>query len=210
MFKQIQAPPAYVKQRTYRKSVAQEGDKERCAGLRFRKNETIFAAYDNVEMRKSKILVVASSDFEHTSKSLFWPDVRMLVETDLNLIQSVSMAIDVQRLTKKNPITMVFAGINDHSHSRGFLSRPREPTTPENAVWPLLKKTLKNQPINWKPEHNTSFGKFRKMQCGQQKRDFLESKGEIIDVLKEGAFPKKKHQKPYSCCLLDMHISRMD
>ena len=29
------------------------------------------------------------------------------------------------------------------------------------------------------------------MQCGQQKRDFLESKGEIMDVLKEGAFPKK-------------------
>ena len=160
MFKQIQAPPAYVKQRTYPKSVAQEGDDERCAGLRFRKDETIFAAYDNVEMRKSKILVVASSDFVHASKSLFWPDVRMLVDTDLNLIQSVSMAIDVHRLTKKNPITMVFAGINDHSRSRVFLSRLRGPTTSENAVWPA-------------------------------KKDLLESKGKIIDVLKEGAFPKK-------------------
>ena len=144
MFKQIQAPPAHVKQRTYPKSVAQEGDDERCAGLRFRKDETIFLAFDNVEMRKSKILVVAISDFVHTSKSLFWPDVKMLVETDLNLIQSISMAIDVQRLTKKSPITMVFAGINDHSHSRGFLSRLREPTTAENAVWPA-KKTFWNQ-----------------------------------------------------------------
>ena len=26
------------------------------------------------------------------------------------------------------------------------------------ALRPLLKKSLKNKPINWKPEHNTSFG----------------------------------------------------
>ena len=58
-----------------------------------------------------------------------------------------------------NSITIVFAGINDHLHSRGFLSRLREPTTAEVAVWPAIK-------------------------------DILESIGEIIDTLKEGAFPK--------------------
>ena len=26
------------------------------------------------------------------------------------------------------------------------------------ALRPLLKKTLKNKPVNWKSEHNTSFG----------------------------------------------------
>ena len=36
-----------------------------------RKKETIFAAYDKVEMRKAKIFIVANSDFTHTSKSLF-------------------------------------------------------------------------------------------------------------------------------------------
>ena len=68
-------------------------------------------------MRKAKIMVVASSDFVYTSKSLFWPDVIMLAAVDLDLMQSVSMAIGVQRQTDMNPITIVLAGINDHLHS---------------------------------------------------------------------------------------------
>ena len=74
-------------------------------------------------------------------------------------MQSVSMAIGVQQQTEMNPITIVFAGINDHLHSRGFPSRLREPTTAEDAVWPAI-------------------------------RDIFESIGEIMDTLKEGAFPK--------------------
>ena len=58
-----------------------------------------------------------------------------------------------------NPVTIVFACINDHLHSRGFLSRLREPTTAESAVWPAVK-------------------------------DILESMGEVVDSLKEGAFTK--------------------
>ena len=67
--------------------------------------------------------MVANSDFVHTSKPLFWPDVIMLAAIVLDLMQSVSMAIGVQRQTEMNPITIVFAGINDHLHSRDFLSR---------------------------------------------------------------------------------------
>ena len=58
-----------------------------------------------------------------------------------------------------NPITILFAGIKDHPRNRGFLSRLKEPTTAEDAVWPAIK-------------------------------DILESMGEIMDTLKEGAFPK--------------------
>ena len=101
-------------------------------------------AYDKVETRKDKTLVVASSDFVHTSKSLFWPDVIMLAANDLDLMQSVSMAIGVQRQTEINPITTMFAGINDHLHSRDFLSRLREPTTAEDASWPAIKETLES------------------------------------------------------------------
>ena len=93
-------------------------------------------------MRKAKILVVASSDFVHTSKSSFWPDMIMLVVTDLDLMQSVSMPIAVQRQTEMNPITVGFACINDHLHSKGFLSRLIEPTTEEDAVWPAKKDIL--------------------------------------------------------------------
>ena len=83
----------------------------------------------------------------------------MLAAVDLDVMQSVSMAIGVQRRTEMNPITVVFAGINDHLHSRGFLSRLREPSTAEDAVWPAIK-------------------------------DILESMGEVVDTLKEGAFPR--------------------
>ena len=145
IFRQLTTPPGHVKERVYPKLVNQDGDAQRYGGLTaIKKDETIFAAYDKAEMRKAKIMVVANSEFVYTSKSLFWPDVIMLAAVDLDLLQSVSLAIGVQRQTDMNPITIVFAGINDHLHSRGFLSRLRDPTTAENAVWPAIKDILES------------------------------------------------------------------
>ena len=143
MLRRIKAPPGHVKERAYPKQVNQEGDVQRYGGLKaIKKDETIFAAYDKAEMKKAKIMIVASSDFVNTSKSLFWPDVIMLAAVDLDLMQSVSMAIGVQRQKEMNPITVVIAGMNDHLHSRGFLSRL--PTTAEGAVWPAIKDILES------------------------------------------------------------------
>ena len=178
MFKQIRAPPGLVKDRAYPKQLTQEGDVQRYGGMKtIRKEETIFAAYDKAEIRKAKIMIGANSDFVRTSKSLFWSDI-MLSAVDLDLMQSVSMATGVQQQREMNPITYAFAGMNDHLHSRGFLSRLREPTTAEDAVWPAIK-------------------------------DILESVGEVVETLKEGAFPKTT---PVSVFALspDMHISRKD
>ena len=58
--------------------------------------------------------------------------------TDLDWMQSLSMAIGVQRQTEMNPITIMFAGIIDQLHSRGLLGRLREPTTADGAVWPEI------------------------------------------------------------------------
>ena len=145
MFRQVSSPPGHVKERIYPKLVNQDGDVQRYGGLKaIKKDETIFAAYDKAEMRKAKIMIVAKSEFVYTSKSLFWPDVIMLAAVDLDLLQSVSLAIGVQRQTDMNPITIVFAGIIDHLHSRGFLSRLRDPTTAENAVWLAIKNILES------------------------------------------------------------------
>ena len=145
IFRQLTTPPGHVKERVYPKLVNQDGDAQRYGGLTaIKKDETIFAAYDKAEMRKAKIMVVANSEFVYTSKSLFWPDVIMLAAVDLDLLQSVSLAIGVQRQTEMNPITIVFAGINDHLQSRGFLSRLRDPATAENAVWPAIKDILES------------------------------------------------------------------
>ena len=145
MFRQVSSPPGHVKERIYPKLVNQDDDAQRYGGLKaIKKDETIFAAYDKAEMRKAKIMIVSNSEFMHTSKSLFWPDVIMLAAVDLDLLQSISLAIGVQRQTEMNPITIMFTGINDHLHSRGFLSRLRDPTTAENAVWPAIKDILES------------------------------------------------------------------
>ena len=145
MFRQLKTPPGHVKEKVYTKQVNQEGDVQRYGGLKaIKKDETIFAAYNKAEMRKAKLMIVANSEFVHTSKPLFWQDVIMLAAVDLDLLQSVSMAIAVQRQTEMNLITIVFAGINYYLHSRGFLSRLREPTTAENAVWPAIKDILES------------------------------------------------------------------
>ena len=145
MLRQLSSPLGHVKERVYPKQVNQEGDAKRYGELKaIKKDEIIFAAYDKAEMRKAKIMIVVNSEFVQTSKSLFWPEVIMLEAVDLDLLQSVSMAIGVQRQTDMNPITIVFAGINHHLHSRGFLSRLREPTTAENAVWPAIKDILES------------------------------------------------------------------
>ena len=145
MFRQVSSPPGHVKDRIYPKQVSQDGDVQRYGGLKvIQKDETIFAAYDKAEMRKAKIMIVANSEFVYTSKTLFWPDVIMLAAVDLDLLQAVSLAIGVQRQTDMNPVTIVFAGINDHLHSRGFLSRLRDPAMAENAVWPAIKDILES------------------------------------------------------------------
>ena len=98
MFRQLNTPPCHVKERVYPKQVNQEGDAQRYGELKaIKKDETIFAAYDKAEMRKAKIMIVANSEFVHTSNSLFWPDVIMLAAVDLDLLQSVSMAIGVHQ-----------------------------------------------------------------------------------------------------------------
>ena len=90
MFRQVKAPPGHVKERAYPKQVNQGGDVLRYGGLEaMKKDETMFAANDKAEMRKAKIMIVSSSDYVYTSKSLFWPDVIMLAAVDLDLTQSV-------------------------------------------------------------------------------------------------------------------------
>ena len=133
--KQVRALPTLVKERVYPKQDVQEGDVERYSDLKFKIDETIFTAHDKTEMRKTKLLLFPSSGFVNNSKCLFWPDVIILARTDLDWMQSISMAIWVQRQTEMNPITIFFASVNNHLHSRGRMGRLRELTTAEAAVW---------------------------------------------------------------------------
>ena len=59
-------------------------------------------------------------------------------------MQSISVAIEVQLQTAMNPITIVFAGINDHLQSKGHLSRLREPAMAEAVVWLAIRDVQKS------------------------------------------------------------------
>ena len=76
-------------------------------------------------MTLAKRLVIASSDFANTSKSLSWSDV-----------------LAGNWGSEMKPTTIVFACINDNIHSKGLLRRIREPSITEAAVWPTIKDVL--------------------------------------------------------------------
>ena len=52
-----------------------EGDKKKYAGLKVPVGDSLFAAYDPLDIKAAKYLIVASSDYLYTPRFLFWPDV---------------------------------------------------------------------------------------------------------------------------------------
>ena len=81
-----------------------------------------------------KYLIVASSDYLYTPRSLFWPDVIFLTAPKLDWGQSIGMMISVRRVVSMEPQVIVVAGSNDHLQSRGLLSRLTDGSIPSNEV----------------------------------------------------------------------------
>ena len=116
-----QAPREYL--RDYPRATSVEGDDKRYAGMKAPVGDSLFAAYDPLDMRAAKYLIVASSDYLYTPSSLFWPDVVFLTAPNLDWGQSVGMMRSVRRVVSMEPQVIVVAGSNDHLQSRGLLSR---------------------------------------------------------------------------------------
>ena len=66
--------------------------------------------------------------------SLFWPDVIFLEAPKLDWLQSLGMAISVQRVVTMDPQVKVIAGSKDHLQSRGLLGRLKDGSVPSNDV----------------------------------------------------------------------------
>ena len=87
-----------------------------------------------MDIKAAKYLIVASSDYLYTPRSLFWPDVIFLTVPKLDWGQSVGMMISVRRVVSMEPQVIVIAGSNDHLQSRGLLSRLTDGSIPSNEV----------------------------------------------------------------------------
>ena len=96
--------------------------------------DSLFAAYDPLDIKNAKYLIVTSSDYPYTPRSLFWPDVIFLTAPKLVWGQAVSMAISVQIIVSMEPKVMIMAGSNDHLQSRGLLARLTDGSVPSNEV----------------------------------------------------------------------------
>ena len=74
------------------------GDDRRYEGLKAPMGDSPFAAYDPLDIKEAKYLIISSSDFLYTPRSLFWPDVIFLTAPKLDWGQSAGMTIRVRRI----------------------------------------------------------------------------------------------------------------
>ena len=120
--------------REYPRATLVEGDDRRYKGLETSMGVSLFAAYDPLDIKNVKYLIVASSDDLFTPRSLFWPDAIFLTAPKLDWGQALGMAISVQRIVSMDPQAMITAGSNGHLQSLGLLARLTNGSVTSNEV----------------------------------------------------------------------------
>ena len=137
MYRQFAKPPGQTPgeySRDYPRATTVDGDDRRYGELKAPVGDGLFAAYDPLDMKAAKYLIVASSDYLYTPRSLFWPDLIFLTAPKLDWGQSIGMMISVRRVVSMEPQVIVVAGSNDHLQSRGLLSHLTDGSIPSNEV----------------------------------------------------------------------------
>ena len=137
MYRQFAKPPGQTPgeySRDYPRATTMDGDDRRYGELKDPVGDELLAAYDPLDMKAAKYLIVASLDYLYTPRSLFWPDVIFLTAPKLDWGQSVGIMISVRRVVSMEPQVIIIAGSNDHLQSRGLLSRLTDGSIPSNEV----------------------------------------------------------------------------
>ena len=137
MYRQFAKPPGQTPgeySRDYPRTTTVDGDDNRYGKLKAPVGDGLFAAYDPLDMKAAKYLIVASSDYLYTPRSLFWPDVIFLTAPKLDWGQAIGMMISVRTVVSMEPQVIVVAGSNDHLQSRGLLTRLTDGSIPSNEV----------------------------------------------------------------------------
>ena len=137
MYRQFAKPPGQTPgeySRDYPRTTTVDGDDKRYGKLKAPIGDGLLAAYDPLDMKAAKYLIVASSHYLYTPRSLFWPDVIFLTAPKLDWGQAIGMMISVRRVVSMEPQVIVVAGSNDHLQSRGLLARLTVGSNPSNEV----------------------------------------------------------------------------
>ena len=87
MYRQFSKPPGQAPgeySRDYPRAISVEGDDKSYAGLKTPMGDSLFAAYDPLDIKTAKYLIVTSSDYLYTPRSLYLPDVIFLTASNLD------------------------------------------------------------------------------------------------------------------------------
>ena len=106
MYRQFAKPPGQTPGeylRDYPRTTTVDGNDKRYGKLKAPIGEGLFAAYDPLDMKTAKYLIVAGSDYLYTPRSLFWPDVIFLTAPKLDWGQAICMMISVRRVLSMEP-----------------------------------------------------------------------------------------------------------
>ena len=127
-----EAPGEYS--RDYPRATSEERDDRGYEGLKAPVGDSLFAAYDPLDIKEAKYLIITSSDYLYTPRSIFWPDVIFLAAPKLDWGQLAGMTISVRKTVSMEPQVIVIAGSYDRLQSRGLLSRLTDGSIPSNEV----------------------------------------------------------------------------
>ena len=81
------------------------------------------AIYDRADPAAARVIIVAGSDFEGTSPMLFWPETLLYLLPGAELNQMLTLVVAIKSEMPCEPELLLFAGMNDHLHSTGFLEQ---------------------------------------------------------------------------------------
>ena len=80
----------------------------------------ILAVYDRSDPGAAKVIIVAGSDFEGTSKQLFWPETLVYLQPGVELNQMLTLVVAIKSEMPCEPELLLFAGMNDNLHAAGL------------------------------------------------------------------------------------------
>ena len=97
------------------------------------------AVYDRSDPGAARVIIVAGSDFEGKSPTLFWPEtlVYLLPCAELNQMLTLMVAIKSEMLCE--PELLLFAGVNDHLHAARLLEHLKGDAPTPKKIWDAIQ-----------------------------------------------------------------------
>ena len=97
------------------------------------------AVYNRSDPRAARAIIMAGSDFEGTSQTLFWPEtlVHLLPGAELN--QMLTLVVAIKPKTPCESELLLFAGMNDHLHTAGLLEHLTGGEPNPKKIWELIQ-----------------------------------------------------------------------